>query len=104
MEEDVASCIIHFGDVSSEILRQFTAISLSKFTYCRKIWLGLTGAQNEVAVKSPEYFTDLDEERFSGDGTIPQRGLQYHVDRAVARTLIGGVYIHIFGLCPTNFF
>ena len=26
--------------------------------------------------------------------------------RAVARTLIlgGGVYIHIFGLCPTNFF
>ena len=61
-------------------MRQFTAISLSKFTYCRKIWLGLTGAQNEVAVKSPEYFTDLDEERFSGDGTIPQRGLQYHVE------------------------
>ena len=24
--------------------------------------------------------------------------------RAVARTLIGGVYIHIFGFCPTNFF
>ena len=24
--------------------------------------------------------------------------------RAVATTLIGGVYIHIFGLCPTNFF
>ena len=23
---------------------------------------------------------------------------------AGARTLIGGVYIHIFGLCPTNFF
>ena len=80
MEEDVASCIIHFGDVSSEILRQFTAVSLSKFIYCRKIWLGLTGAQNEVAVKSLEYFTELDEERFSGDGTIPQRGLQYHVE------------------------
>ena len=29
-----------------------------------------------------------------------------HETRAVARTLIGGggVYIHIFGLCPTNFF
>ena len=54
MEEDVASCIIHFGDVSSEILRQFTAVSLSKFTYCQKIWMGLTGAQNEIAVKSPE--------------------------------------------------
>ena len=40
----------------------------------QKIWLGLTGAQSEVAVKSLEYFTDLDEERFSGDGTIPQRG------------------------------
>ena len=25
-----------------------------------------------------------------------------NVTRAVARTLIGGVYIHIFGLCPTN--
>ena len=27
-------------------------------------------------------------------------------DRAVARTLIGGggVYIHIFGFCPTDFF
>ena len=73
MEEDVASCIIHFGDVSSEILRQFTAVLLSKFIYCRKIWLGLAGAENEVAVKSLEYFTDLDEERFSGDGTIPQR-------------------------------
>ncbi len=24
--------------------------------------------------------------------------------RAVARALIGGVYIHIFVLCPTNFF
>ena len=24
--------------------------------------------------------------------------------RAVARTLIGGVYIHIFGFCPTDFF
>ena len=29
-----------------------------------------------------------------------------HLFRAGARTLIGGggVYIHIFGLCPTNFF
>ena len=80
MEEDVASCIIHFGDVSSEILQQFTAVSLSKFIYCRKIWLGLTGAQNKVAVKPLEYFTDLDEVRFSGDGTIPPRGLQYHVE------------------------
>ena len=26
------------------------------------------------------------------------------VSRAGARTLIGGVHIHIFGLCPTNFF
>ena len=26
------------------------------------------------------------------------------VVRAVARTLIGGVYIHIFGFCPTDFF
>ncbi len=25
-------------------------------------------------------------------------------NRAVARALIGGVYIHIFVLCPTNFF
>ena len=24
--------------------------------------------------------------------------------RAVARKLIGGVYIHIFRFCPTNFF
>ena len=56
MEEDVASFIIHFGDVSREILQQFTAVSLSKFIYCPKIWLGLTGAQNEVAVKSLEYF------------------------------------------------
>ena len=27
-----------------------------------------------------------------------------YVIRAVARALIGGVYIHIFVLCPTNFF
>ena len=26
------------------------------------------------------------------------------VSRAVARTLIGGVYIHIFMFCPTSFF
>ena len=26
------------------------------------------------------------------------------VDRAVARTLIGGVFIHIFMFCPTSFF
>lgn len=80
MEEDVTSCIIHFGDVSNEILRQFTTVSLSKFIHCRKIWLSLTGAQNEVAVKSLEYFTDLDEEKFFSEGTIPQRGLQYHVE------------------------
>ena len=29
---------------------------------------------------------------------------QINEHRAVARMLIGGVYIHIFGLCPTNFF
>ena len=29
---------------------------------------------------------------------------EYQFGRAVARTLIGGEYIHIFGLCPTNFF
>ena len=28
----------------------------------------------------------------------------YLADRAVARTLIGGVYIHIFMFCPTDFF
>jgi hypothetical protein len=79
MEEDVASCIINFDDVSNGILRQFTAVSLSKFIHCRNEWLSLTGAQNEVAVNSLEYFTDLDEEAFSSGGTIPQRGLQYHV-------------------------
>ncbi|XP_028415043.1 uncharacterized protein LOC114538128 [Dendronephthya gigantea] len=80
MEENAASCIIHFGDISNEFLRQFTAVSLSKFIHCRKQWLTLTGAQNEVAVNSLEYFTDLDEEKFSSDETIPQRSLQYHID------------------------
>ena len=54
--------------------------SLSKFIHCRKIWLSLTGAQNEVAVNSLQYFTDLDETNFSSEGKIPQRSLQYHVD------------------------
>ena len=30
--------------------------------------------------------------------------ITYRVSRAVARTLIGGVYIHIFMFCPTSFF
>jgi hypothetical protein len=85
MEEDVASCIIHFDDVSNGILRQFTAVSLSKFIHCRNEWLSLTGAQNEVAVNSLEYFTDLDEEAFSSGGTIPQRGLQYHIENLLTR-------------------
>ena len=33
-----------------------------------------------------------------GDDTCPGEA------RAVARTLIGGVYIHIFRFCPTSFF
>ena len=81
MEEEVASCIIHFGDVSSRIFRQYTAVSLSKFIHCGKIWLSLTGAQSEVdAVRSLEHFTDLDEETFSNEGTIPERSLQYRVE------------------------
>ena len=30
--------------------------------------------------------------------------INLHSIRAVARTLIGGVYIHIFRFCPTTFF
>ena len=32
------------------------------------------------------------------------RQLHFLANRAVARTLIGGVHIHIFMFCPTSFF
>ncbi len=79
MEENVASCIIHFDDVSNGVLREFTSVTLSKFIHSRKIWLSLTGAQTDVAVKSLEYFTDRDEELFTNEETIPE-GLQYHIE------------------------
>ena len=32
------------------------------------------------------------------------RGIPWVIYRAVARTLIGGVHIHVFMFCPTSFF
>ena len=41
----------------------------------------------------------------SGGGRVRKKTANaFGVARAGARTLIGGVHIHIFGLCPTNFF
>ena len=36
----------------------------------------------------------------AGSGCI----LEQRLNRAVTKALIGGVHIHIFAFCPTNFF
>ena len=66
MEEDICSCIIHTSDISKNVsqLKDFTAVTLSKFLSTRKIWLSLTGNLTDVAVKSLEYFPDEDEQAF----------------------------------------
>ena len=37
-------------------------------------------------------------------GSLVNESFEGLLVRAVARTLIGGVYIHIFRFCPTSFF
>lgn len=81
MEEDVSSCIIHSSDISNvSQVKDFTAVTLSKFLSSREIWLSLNGSLTDVAVKSLEYFSDNDEERFINEGTVPERSLQYHIE------------------------
>ena len=82
MEEDICSCIIHTSDISKNVsqLKDFTAVTLSKFLSTRKILLSLTGNLTGVAIKSLEYFSDEDERAFINEGTVPERSLQYHIE------------------------
>ena len=49
--------------------------------------------------------TDVTDANLCNAGRALLSSLRYYLmNRAVARTLVEGVYIHIFGFCPTDFF